>query len=130
MAQPAEWYSDPSGRYQYRYWDGSQWTNQVSSGGPSAVDPNPLDATVINTPPAPGSQAALAQPPAPQPAVQVSQTSGGMGMGVIIGALVAVVAVIILVVILMAGSDDDTTDTTLPTDTTEAPATTEAPPEE
>jgi hypothetical protein len=119
VAQPAEWYSDPSGRYQYRYWDGSQWTNQVSSGGPSAVDPNPLDVTVINTPPAPGSQAALAQQPepaAPQPAV--------------LGALVALVVVIILVAMLMAGSDDDTTDTTLPTDTTEEPAPTEAPPEE
>jgi hypothetical protein len=133
VAQPAEWYSDPSGRYQYRYWDGSQWTNQVSSGGPSAVDPNPLDVTVINTPPAPGSQAALAQQPepaAPQPAVQVSQKSGGMGLGVILGALVALVVVIILVAMLMAGSDDDTTDTTLPTDTTEEPAPTEAPPEE
>lgn len=133
MAQPADWYSDPSGRYQYRYWDGSQWTNQVSSGGPSAVDPNPLDTTVINTPPAPGSQAAPAQQPepaAPQPAVQVSQKSGGMSLGVILGALIALVAVIILVAMLMAGSDDDTTDTTLPTDTTEEPAPTEAPPEE
>lgn len=131
MAQPADWYTDPSGRYQHRYWNGSQWTNQVSSGGPSAIDPNPLDATVVSTPPAPGSQAQAAQQPepaAPQPAVQVSQSSGGMGLGAVLGALVALIAVIILVVVLMSGSDDDPTDTTIP-DTTEEPAPTEAPPE-
>lgn len=127
MTQPADWYNDPSGRYKYRYWDGSHWTNQVASGGPSAIDPNPLDATVVNTPPAPDSQAVPPtqepEPAAPQPAVQVSQKSGGMGFGVVLGALVALIAVIALIAVLMAGSDDDTTDTTVPpTDTTEEPA--------
>ena len=122
MPQSADWYADPSGRYKYRYWDGSQWTNQVTSGGPSALDPNPLDATMVNTPPAPGSKAApVAQEPAPpQPAVQVSQKSGGMGFGVILGAVVALIAVIVLIVVLASGSEDST-------DTTEPPATTEAP---
>jgi hypothetical protein len=128
MALPADWYADPSGRYQYRYWDGYQWTNQVSSGGASAIDSNPLDATVANTPPAPGSQAAPIAPkqePA-QPAVQVSQSGGGMGFGVIMGVLIALIAVIFIVVILFSGSDDSS-DTTEPPATTEAPATTAAP---
>jgi hypothetical protein len=125
MSQPADWYTDPSGRYKFRYWDGSQWTNQVSSGGPSALDPNPLDAAMVGTPPVPGSQAAQAEPKpepaAPPPAVQISQKSGGMGMGVVIGALVALIAVIVLILVLAPAPDDDTTDTTNPP-TTEEPA--------
>jgi len=127
MAQAADWYADPSGRYQYRYWDGYQWTNQVSSGGPSALDPNPLDASVINVPPPPGSQAATPvrkepEPVAPQPAVQVSQSGGNTSFGVVLGALLALIAVIVLVIVLLTSSDDGTTDTTVPTDTTEEPA--------
>lgn len=35
----ASWYPDPSGRYQFRYWDGRQWTQHVTSGGRPDVDP-------------------------------------------------------------------------------------------
>jgi hypothetical protein len=38
-AIPANWYPDPSGRYELRYWDGSQWTEHVSRGGQQFVDP-------------------------------------------------------------------------------------------
>lgn len=36
---PARWYPDPLGRHELRYWDGSQWTEHVSSHGRQAVDP-------------------------------------------------------------------------------------------
>jgi len=36
---PAAWYPDPSGRYEMRYWDGSQWTEHVSRGGVQYTDP-------------------------------------------------------------------------------------------
>lgn len=36
---PANWYPDPLGRHELRYWDGSQWTEHVSSHGRQAVDP-------------------------------------------------------------------------------------------
>jgi hypothetical protein len=40
MAQePASWMNDPFGRYQLRYWDGSQWTAHVSTNGEQSVDP-------------------------------------------------------------------------------------------
>ncbi len=32
-AVPADWYPDPSGRYEHRYWDGSKWTDNVSRAG-------------------------------------------------------------------------------------------------
>jgi uncharacterized protein YxjI len=34
-----EWYPDPFGRHEYRYWDGTQWTEHVSSHGRQAIDP-------------------------------------------------------------------------------------------
>jgi uncharacterized protein YxjI len=38
-SHPADWYPDPFGRHEHRYWDGSQWTEHVSSHGRQAVDP-------------------------------------------------------------------------------------------
>jgi hypothetical protein len=39
----AQWAADPYGRYQLRYFDGSQWTEHVSDGqGISSVDHDPL----------------------------------------------------------------------------------------
>jgi uncharacterized protein YxjI len=38
-ASPAGWYADPLGRHQLRYYDGSQWTEHVSSNGATSVDP-------------------------------------------------------------------------------------------
>ena len=34
-----DWYPDPMGRHELRYWDGMQWTEHVSSHGKQAVDP-------------------------------------------------------------------------------------------
>ena len=36
---PADWYPDPLGRHELRYWDGTQWTEHVSSHGRQSVDP-------------------------------------------------------------------------------------------
>lgn len=33
------WQPDPTTRHEYRYWDGSQWTDDVSDGGVTSVDP-------------------------------------------------------------------------------------------
>jgi hypothetical protein len=48
---PAGWYSDLTGRHHHRYWDGAQWTDQVSDSGVTATDPT-------------GDLTAAAQPPA------------------------------------------------------------------
>jgi hypothetical protein len=39
MAVPADWYADPAGKHQYRYWDGSAWTDNVADAGQASVDP-------------------------------------------------------------------------------------------
>ena len=35
---PANWYPDPMGRHQLRYWDGANWTDHVSNNGVQSVD--------------------------------------------------------------------------------------------
>lgn len=40
MSQPAKWWPDPYGRFQQRYFDGSNWTAHViNSGGEQTIDP-------------------------------------------------------------------------------------------
>jgi hypothetical protein len=38
---PANWYPDPTRRYQYRYWDGDAWTGRVATGGVETTSPVP-----------------------------------------------------------------------------------------
>lgn len=35
----AGWHPDPMGRHELRYWDGTTWTEHVTSGGVPGVDP-------------------------------------------------------------------------------------------
>ena len=39
MTTPANWYPDPTGRHQVRYWDGTAWTDHVANNGVSSTDP-------------------------------------------------------------------------------------------
>ena len=43
----ADWYADPLGRHQFRYWDGQAWTDTVADDGQTSVDP--LDAAGSET---------------------------------------------------------------------------------
>ena len=35
----ADWYPDPRGRHEFRYWDGTAWMQDVADGGQMSVDP-------------------------------------------------------------------------------------------
>jgi len=39
MTTPANWFADPTGRNEMRYWNGDQWTEHVSNRGAVAQDP-------------------------------------------------------------------------------------------
>jgi len=39
-APPADWYPDPSGEWEHRYWNGHSWTAHVSRAGVAYVDPH------------------------------------------------------------------------------------------
>jgi type II secretory pathway pseudopilin PulG len=36
---PAQWYPDPSGRHELRYWEGRRWSDHVSDQGVTSLDP-------------------------------------------------------------------------------------------
>lgn len=36
---PPDWHPDPTGRHQYRYWDGTRWTDWAADNGFQLVDP-------------------------------------------------------------------------------------------
>lgn len=36
---PAQWYPDPLGRHEFRYWDGADWTAHVADEGETSTDP-------------------------------------------------------------------------------------------
>jgi Protein of unknown function (DUF2510) len=38
---PPAWHPDPSGRFQFRWWDGSEWTSHVATNGQVMVDNSP-----------------------------------------------------------------------------------------
>ena len=126
MTQPPKgWYTDPTSEYMYRYWNGIQWTNQVSSSGTTLNAPNVMDPPAAATPPAPGSEAASPPQADVAPTVQVTQKRGS-GVGTVIAAILAIVAVIVLIVVLvnLSGDDSPTSDTEV---STPAPVTTIAP---
>jgi uncharacterized protein YxjI len=68
---PANWYPDPMGRYQVRYWDGTNWTEHVSTNGATALDPiHPVAPQANEAVPA---STAVDPTPAAQPSDQVNQ---------------------------------------------------------
>lgn len=44
MSTQAEWRPDPGGQYDYRWWDGQKWTDQVATGGQTSTAPLPENA--------------------------------------------------------------------------------------
>jgi hypothetical protein len=38
---PPDWYPDPTGRHQLRYWGGAAWTDSVADNGNQSTDPMP-----------------------------------------------------------------------------------------
>lgn len=64
---PAGWQPDPRGRHEYRYWDGTQWTDHVSDHGEVSEDPvadsSPAEAQAAAT----KVQPVAAEPPAAEP---------------------------------------------------------------
>jgi hypothetical protein len=80
MTTPAPgWLPDPTGRHEYRYWDGGSWSSDVADAGVAAVDPPTAPLPAPGTPAVPPGPAdpagdptevidgTAAYPPAPGP---------------------------------------------------------------
>lgn len=62
---PAGWNTDPTGRFQLRYWDGAAWTDHVSTNGVQQTDPVAGGAPVtpvVPTTPAPPVMVSVPRP--------------------------------------------------------------------
>ncbi|MDO8362877.1 MAG: DUF2510 domain-containing protein [Actinomycetota bacterium] len=128
----AGWHPDPFGRWEQRYWDGTQWTQHVSTAGQSGVDPAvpapPAVQAVQAVQVAPAAPAAT-QWGAPAPAVPAAPASvappmieplahygpapkgGGSAKWI---ALVAVLAVAGVIAFVVASGDDGDGDIATP----------------
>ncbi|MDG1367219.1 MAG: phospholipid scramblase-related protein [Acidimicrobiales bacterium] len=73
---PADWYPDPGGQHEHRYWDGLKWTDNVASHGRQSVDPLTAGAPLPTT----GQTAEMVQN-------QVAEQAGVVGPGASSGIL-------------------------------------------
>jgi hypothetical protein len=125
------WQPDPTGKHDHRYWDGSQWTDNVSDAGVASTDPyeaatapGASDATVADTPvvpaegaappPAPdttatwpAAPAAPAPPPPYNPAAPPTSGGDGSKRNLLIGGGILAAIVIAVIAFLALGGDDD-----------------------
>ncbi len=108
---PAEagWQPDPFGRHEYRYWDGSAWSDQVSDAGVVASDPPGGGPPTVSTPVTAANPAAPPMgaplPGSPPPSDGGSKRSLPVGLLALIG--VAVAAAVAGLFIFVLGGDDD-----------------------
>lgn len=107
---PAGWYTDPAGRHEYRYWDGVNWTAQVSDGGVTASDslesppaptytpaPTPPPAsTHVPTPPPPPPQGLTEPPPPAAPAPPRRRRRRWAGLVIALAAVVGLVVGLVI----------------------------------
>ncbi len=71
------WNPDPTGRHEYRYWDGGRWTDDVSDNGVTGVDAMASDQTWTQYPQtAQTAQTASYPPAAPYPPITQGPPSG------------------------------------------------------
>jgi hypothetical protein len=68
------WYPDPYQRHESRYWDGGRWTEHVSNGGATAVDPADWGAGASSGVTAPAETAAFEVPPERDPVPPAAPT--------------------------------------------------------
>jgi Protein of unknown function (DUF2510) len=112
--QPAGWYADPSRRHERRYWDGSQWGDDVSDAGLVSHDqatPNPPPAPAEATQATPSRAAAPSDIPptaaATAPPVRRKRSRAGIVWLAILAAVLFVVGIVGFAVGRSADSDKD-----------------------
>jgi hypothetical protein len=102
MEPQAGWLPDPTGRHEYRWWDGAEWTEVVADQGVESVDAPPMQQQVYEP-----------QQPQPLPGPQhYGQAPGSRHGSLLLGVMVAAVAVLAVVTVAVVvdrggGGDDD-----------------------
>jgi hypothetical protein len=123
------WHPDPTGRHEYRYWDGTRWTDDVSDNGVTSVDPVDGGATDATAPLDPtqqygtpsggyGAQPGYGQPPTSGPHPPGQPVRSGPSTGLIVGLAAVAVLLIAGIVFLVTRDGDDGDDTATDDSTT------------
>jgi hypothetical protein len=97
----AGWYPDPTGRNEHRYWDGSAWTDQVSTAGRQARDPVAATAPTAPTAPAAPPPAAAWSGPPPK------KRRGCLPVALVLLGLLVLAGIGGGVVLVVSSGDDD-----------------------
>ncbi len=90
----ASWHTDPFGRHDVRWWDGTKWTEKVRDGEQPGIDP-PVIAVAPQAIP-------LNKPAAPLPGRRMIRLFGRRLPGAMLLASVALAAVVVLVIVVVA----------------------------
>ena len=126
---PAGWQPDPTGKHDHRYWDGTQWTENVADAGVASTDPyeaaaggepvdpgapppfaSPDEPTAVTAVPTDDTSSYPTAPPPYVPPSPVADPSGGGGSkrGLIVGgAILAAVAIAVTAFLALGGDDED-----------------------
>ncbi|WP_420638044.1 DUF2510 domain-containing protein [Candidatus Poriferisocius sp.] len=90
----AAWHTDPFGRHESRWWDGTKWTEKVRDQGLSGIDPPGIAVAPRGVP--------LNEPAPPLPSRRTVRLFGRRLPGAMLLASVALVAVIVLLIVALA----------------------------
>lgn len=88
----ASWHTDPFGRHEARWWNGSRWTEKVRDGEQTGIDPPGIAVAPQGVP--------LNEPAAPIPGRRMIRLFGQRLPGAMLLASVALAAVIVLVIVV------------------------------
>lgn len=89
----AAWHTDPFGRHNIRWWDGTQWTEKVRDGALPGIDPPGIAVAPQGAP--------LNEPASPIPGRRMVRLFGRRLPGAMLLASVALTAVIALVIVVV-----------------------------
>jgi hypothetical protein len=116
MNAPAPgWNPDPTGRHEYRYWDGGSWTDDVSDNGVTSVDPVAAAPTAVGAttrqhstqPEGSAPQGGGGDPYGGGQIPPVRPVRSGPSTGLVVGLAAVAVAVIAGLAFILTSDDDD-----------------------
>jgi hypothetical protein len=93
-SSPPGWYQDPTGQSEGRYWNGTSWTQMSNSQG--TIVNLPIDPSIAQVEPVPGTQVQPPTPPTPPAGGSSSSGSGGLIIALVVG-LLLVLAVFVAI---------------------------------
>ena len=94
---PAEWYADPFGRHDQRWWDGARWSEKVRDDDTTGIDPPGID----EAPHTPGEVEPA--PPIQDAPLPLKPPSEATQIALLVGTLVLVGLIVLIIALALTG---------------------------